>query len=36
MLITWVFIANITDESILGLDVMHAQTAAMDMRCYML
>jgi hypothetical protein len=35
-LTTWVFVANITDESILGLDVMQAHDTSVDLRCHML
>jgi hypothetical protein len=31
-LTTWVFIANITDEFILGLDVLSAQNASVDLK----
>jgi hypothetical protein len=35
-LTTWVFVANITDEFVLGLDVMHAHDPSVDLRCHVL
>jgi hypothetical protein len=29
----WVFVANITDELILGLDILRAYNASMDLLC---
>jgi hypothetical protein len=33
-LTTRLFVANITNKFILGLDVMHAHNASMDLRCH--
>jgi hypothetical protein len=36
MLITWVFITNVTEEFILGLDVLQAHSTAIDFGCCVL